>query len=245
MASQFVETSRTQVDVDDSQEQSTGAEIVVKGRNVEIPDHFRVYVAQKLARLEHRLGVINTRLGRWELAVHHYRAATEGLVDPDEVITAYVDWARAARGAGDEETARAVVAEAAAVAETAGVEPPIVAIMQGLVSLDPEQAERRVEEGVELARTTDDPLAHLAGLTTLAQICRRRGDIDAALERVASALRLVKQIGDRHREAALHDLAADLYHDAGDEEKAMEELTLAAALFADVGTGDIDRKSVV
>ncbi|MEZ0382617.1 ribosome hibernation-promoting factor, HPF/YfiA family [Mycobacterium sp. pW045] len=52
MASQFVETSRTQVDVDDSPEQSTGAEIVVKGRNVEIPDHFRVYVAQKLARLE-------------------------------------------------------------------------------------------------------------------------------------------------------------------------------------------------
>lgn len=195
---------------------------------------------EKLARLEHRLGVINTRLGRWELAVHHYRAATEGLVDPDEVITAYVDWARAARGAGDEETARAVVAEAAAVAETTGVEPPIVAIMQGLVSLDPEQAERRVEEGVELARTTDDPLAHLAGLTTLAQICRRRGDIDAALERVASALRLVKQIGDRHREAALHDLAADLYHDAGDEEKAMEELTLAAALFADVGTGDME-----
>ncbi|GFG68625.1 ribosome hibernation-promoting factor, HPF/YfiA family [Mycolicibacter senuensis] len=52
MASQFVETSRTQVDADDSPEQPTGAEIVVKGRNVEIPDHFRVYVAQKLARLE-------------------------------------------------------------------------------------------------------------------------------------------------------------------------------------------------
>jgi ribosomal subunit interface protein len=28
------------------------AEVVVKGRNVEIPDHFRVYVSQKLARLE-------------------------------------------------------------------------------------------------------------------------------------------------------------------------------------------------
>ncbi|TPG34518.1 ribosome-associated translation inhibitor RaiA [Mycobacterium hodleri] len=29
------------------------AEIVVKGRNVEIPDHFRTYVSEKLARLEH------------------------------------------------------------------------------------------------------------------------------------------------------------------------------------------------
>lgn len=51
MANQFVETSRSQVDIDESPDES-GAEIVVKGRNVEIPDHFRVYVAQKLARLE-------------------------------------------------------------------------------------------------------------------------------------------------------------------------------------------------
>lgn len=29
------------------------AEVVVKGRNVEVPDHFRAYVAEKLSRLEH------------------------------------------------------------------------------------------------------------------------------------------------------------------------------------------------
>jgi ribosomal subunit interface protein len=52
MASQFVETSSTPIDAEESPDPSTGAEIVVKGRNVEIPDHFRVYVAQKLARLE-------------------------------------------------------------------------------------------------------------------------------------------------------------------------------------------------
>lgn len=51
MTSQFVETSRTSVDFDENQDQLS-AEIVVKGRNVEIPDHFRVYVAQKLTRLE-------------------------------------------------------------------------------------------------------------------------------------------------------------------------------------------------
>lgn len=28
------------------------AEVVVKGRNVEVPDHFRIYVSEKLARLE-------------------------------------------------------------------------------------------------------------------------------------------------------------------------------------------------
>ena len=39
------------VDADEHEPMAT-AEVVVKGRNVEIPDHFRVYVSQKLARLE-------------------------------------------------------------------------------------------------------------------------------------------------------------------------------------------------
>src|SRR5262245_14287267 len=36
----------------DEQAEPTSAEVVVKGRNVEIPEHFRIYVSQKLARLE-------------------------------------------------------------------------------------------------------------------------------------------------------------------------------------------------
>jgi ribosomal subunit interface protein len=39
------------VDIDEH-EPTAKAEVVVKGRNVEIPDHFRIYVSQKLARLE-------------------------------------------------------------------------------------------------------------------------------------------------------------------------------------------------
>jgi ribosomal subunit interface protein len=39
------------IDIDEH-EPTSSAEVVVKGRNVEIPDHFRVYVSQKLARLE-------------------------------------------------------------------------------------------------------------------------------------------------------------------------------------------------
>src|ERR1700685_153634 len=37
---------------DEPGEPTTNAEVVFKGRNVEIPDHFRIYVSQKLARLE-------------------------------------------------------------------------------------------------------------------------------------------------------------------------------------------------
>lgn len=51
MANQFVDTSSTEAAAEDRTE-VPGAEVVVKGRNVEIPDHFRVYVSQKLARLE-------------------------------------------------------------------------------------------------------------------------------------------------------------------------------------------------
>src|ERR1700727_1731722 len=36
----------------DAQEPTATAEIVFKGRNVEIPEHFRIYVSEKLVRLE-------------------------------------------------------------------------------------------------------------------------------------------------------------------------------------------------
>src|ERR1700750_1886695 len=40
------------VGTDESTEPTASVEVVYKGRNVEIPDHFRIYVSQKLARLE-------------------------------------------------------------------------------------------------------------------------------------------------------------------------------------------------
>lgn len=49
MTSEFVDTSSAS-DADDQAD--TRAEVVVKGRNVEIPDHFRTYVSQKLIRVE-------------------------------------------------------------------------------------------------------------------------------------------------------------------------------------------------
>ncbi|MGN5235640.1 MULTISPECIES: ribosome hibernation-promoting factor, HPF/YfiA family [unclassified Rhodococcus (in: high G+C Gram-positive bacteria)] len=39
-------------DTGDSAPQTVNADVVVKGRNVEVPDHFRIYVSEKLARLE-------------------------------------------------------------------------------------------------------------------------------------------------------------------------------------------------
>jgi ribosomal subunit interface protein len=53
MSTHSVDTNRnTMLMTDDEHVDAPSAEVVVKGRNVEIPDHFRVYVAEKLARLE-------------------------------------------------------------------------------------------------------------------------------------------------------------------------------------------------
>ena len=53
MSIQSVESDRTTMVVEsDVPPIEPRAEVVVKGRNVEIPDHFRAYVAEKLARLE-------------------------------------------------------------------------------------------------------------------------------------------------------------------------------------------------
>lgn len=52
MSTHSVETDRTMVIEDDAPAEAPNAEVVVKGRNVEIPDHFRTYVTEKLTRLE-------------------------------------------------------------------------------------------------------------------------------------------------------------------------------------------------
>jgi len=52
MSRQTVDSGQVLADADERAEPTPHAEVVVKGRNVEIPDHYRIYVSQKLARLE-------------------------------------------------------------------------------------------------------------------------------------------------------------------------------------------------
>jgi ribosomal subunit interface protein len=52
MSIRSMETDRSMIVEDESPAPAPNAEVVVKGRNVEIPDHFRTYVSEKLARLE-------------------------------------------------------------------------------------------------------------------------------------------------------------------------------------------------
>ncbi|WP_343600983.1 ribosome-associated translation inhibitor RaiA [Mycobacterium sp.] len=52
MSRPTVESSQLVADADEQADVTPRADVVVKGRNVEIPDHFRVYVSEKLGRLE-------------------------------------------------------------------------------------------------------------------------------------------------------------------------------------------------
>jgi ribosomal subunit interface protein len=52
MSTETVDSSQLLADTDEQAEPTLQADVVVKGRNVEIPDHYRIYVSQKLARLE-------------------------------------------------------------------------------------------------------------------------------------------------------------------------------------------------
>src|SRR5215212_12271149 len=52
MSIHSMDSDRTMAIKDETPEPAAAAEIVVKGRNVEIPEHFRVYVSDKLSRLE-------------------------------------------------------------------------------------------------------------------------------------------------------------------------------------------------
>lgn len=56
-------------DADESAETEGRAEVQVTGRNVEVPDHYRVYVAQKLARLER----FDRSIYRFDVELEHER----------------------------------------------------------------------------------------------------------------------------------------------------------------------------
>ena len=52
MSTHSIDTDHATLVTDETPEAELRAEIVVKGRNVEIPEHFRIYVSDKLSRLE-------------------------------------------------------------------------------------------------------------------------------------------------------------------------------------------------
>jgi Flp pilus assembly protein TadD len=77
----------------------------------------------------------------------------------------------------------------------------------------------------------------MAALNALGHLQAQEGDQEEALHSVREALEIATRIGDRHRQAALHNHLSDLHHRAGRKEEAERSLTEAVKLFAEVEPG--------
>ena len=84
-------------------------------------------------------------------------------------------------------------------------------------------------------RTLPDPSLRVAALNNLALALGRDGHADRAIPLAEEALALCERLGDRHREAALHNNLADLLKAAGRQSESMRHLKRAVTLFAEIG----------
>jgi tetratricopeptide (TPR) repeat protein len=85
------------------------------------------------------------------------------------------------------------------------------------------------------AHAVADPGVRIAALNTLALVCADAGDRTRAIELTRDALLRCERQGDIHRQAALENNLADLFHAEGRADEAMEHLKRAVALFAEIG----------
>ena len=83
-------------------------------------------------------------------------------------------------------------------------------------------------------RSPADPGVRIAALNTLALVHADAGDRPKAIELTREALLACERQGDLHRQAALENNLADLFHAEGQDAEAMEHLKRAVALFAEV-----------
>jgi DNA-binding SARP family transcriptional activator len=197
-----------------------------------------------VARLEGKLGDLYQRRGAWAAAEQHYEAAAEALAgDGNDAALARVvaDRAMTAHRRGDAAGAAALAGKAVALAERCGDERALahagtVAGVLATARGDLDTAFQLLERSHALAGKHEDLVAGVASANALARAHRAGGQLDHAEQLLLAALATCTAMGDRHREAALHDALAGLLHalDRGDE--AMAHLKQAVAIFADIGT---------
>jgi len=187
--------------------------------------------------IEHRLGEVQRLLGRFMLAEEHFEAALAGHPQPAEV---YADWALLSHRVGQTSRALELAALGLSAAEESGDtrQQSRVRNILGVVSPDPQTAIGHLEEAIMFAG--DDDLLRMAALNNHALLLANEGDDTRASGLIEEAIEIAVRTGHRHREAALHNHLADLHHRAGRESDAQESLKRAVALFADVGSGDLE-----
>lgn len=98
-----------------------------------------------------------------------------------------------------------------------------------------DEARTHLEASGALAEKRKDVGAHAAALNNLALVYHATRDDAGALELTQRALELTQRAGDRHRQAAIHNHLADLFHALGREQDSMAQLKRAVAIYAEIG----------
>jgi tetratricopeptide (TPR) repeat protein len=197
------------------------------------------------ARLEHKLAVVYHRRGDYELADGHFYAILElaELSSTQEELAAFfADWSQTAYKRGDRIRAQTYAEKSLTLA---GVFPHsrslskahnILGILARANGFS-DQALWHLENSLQIARGNHDLVGQVAAYNNLARIFQDQKQIDSALQLTRDALAICQQINDRHHEAALFDLMAELYHANGQDDEAMDYLKQAVQRFAEIRSG--------
>ena len=194
----------------------------------------------RLAHLEHKMGLVHMRQGQWELADARFAAAAEAGGNEATLASLYADWSLCAHRQNDSQRAGKLARQALEMAETAGDDRSLARTTNILGVLARNQndltaASRYLQASLAAAQRLDDLPAQVAALNNLALTAHDCQDDALAREYLEDALALCTKVGDLHRQAALHNNLADLLHRIGQENQAMEHLKQAVMIFAAIG----------
>jgi tetratricopeptide (TPR) repeat protein len=184
------------------------------------------------AGIERKLAEVFHRRGDWDHAEEHYRKAIE-TDDEVERARAMADHSLAAHRRGDAEGAMQLARRALQLAQRAGDERTVAQAhnILGILARD----RIHLEKALVLAERLKDPGVTVAALNNLALAHLRGGSAEHALPLAARALAESEALGDRHREAALHNNLADVLRALGHGEESMRHLKRAVTLFSEIG----------
>ncbi|MGH2619912.1 MAG: ATP-binding protein [Anaerolineales bacterium] len=191
-----------------------------------------------IARLEHKLGGVYDRWGRWDRAESHFAAGLQAAGAQRPPILA--DWSLSLHRRGQRDQAQQLIQEALVEAERIG-DSRALAQCHNIMGIfaraqgDPRTARDQLLQSLEYAVSIDDRSAQAAALNNLSLALADAEQLEEAIAAVRRAIELSESVHDRHRSAALHSNLADLLHRAGAEEQAKEHLRQSAGLFAEVG----------
>jgi predicted ATPase len=201
-----------------------------------------------LSNIMHKLGEIDHRLGEWQAAQAHYRAALDAAGEESDSAWRshlFSDWSLTAFIAAEVEPATQLAQKALELAQHSSDASALAQAynMLGILSRaegEWEQAEGFLKRSLDTVSGIDDLSLRCAALHNLARLEQERDHFYEAIPLAREALEDCIRIGDRHHQAALLNMLADLHHAVGREAESMTYLKQAVTLFAEIG-GDIGR----